>query len=128
MRRKSGNRIFRKARRRSFFAARPARRRNSSSGGLIGGLAAAALYGASRAWVAAKIQPLTQKLPFGAYADEIGMLGLAWAVNKFVGNKVPIIGKAARAGMLIESAQIGQQLAAGVMLSTGGAASSGALF
>jgi hypothetical protein len=76
-------------------------------------LMGAALYGAGRARIALAIRPYTEKIPAGNIADELGMMGVAWAAKKFLGRKVPIIAAAANAGMMIEAAQIGQAIGSG---------------
>lgn len=67
-------------------------------------------YGALRAKMAQLIAPVTDKIPFGNYADELGM-GL---VSYFAAKKgIGIVKKLGIAGLTIESAQVGQQLMAG---------------
>ena len=74
---------------------------------------AAALYGAGRQKLAQLVSPIAAKIPGGNIADEIAMFGANWAIKKFIGRKVPIIGQAAKTGMLIEAANIGAVVAAG---------------
>lgn len=74
---------------------------------------AAGLYGAGRQKLAEFVQPFAARIPGGNMADEIAMMGANWAIKKFVGNKIPIVGQAAKVGMLIEAASIGESLAAG---------------
>lgn len=122
------------ARRRGFFKRRRAshkafshrRRSRGISKTGMGGMLSAALYGAGRAYVSDKIQPLTSKIPLGNVSDNVAMLGVNWAIKRFLGNRVPILAKAADAGMIIEAAMIGSELMQGG-LSTGGASSNTAL-
>lgn len=102
----------RKARARAYFG-RKTRSRSRSSGSRAGwgGLLAAALYGAGRGFIAAKIEPLTSKIPLGSLSDNVGMIGVNWALNKYVGNKIPMIKQATSAGLMIEAAMIGAELA-----------------
>lgn len=101
--------------RRAYFSARRARRssRSAGIGSGIPAIAGAALYGAGRAKLAEWVTPVTSKLPFGGISDNVGMLGVAWAAKKWLGGKVPMLRQVADAAMLIEAAQIGQELAVG---------------
>lgn len=110
--------IYRTAKRRS------GRRSSGMLGGSTGTLLGAGLYGAARAKVAEFVSPVTSKIPIGgSLADNIGMLGTAWAAKKFLGRKVPMITQVANAAMLVEAAQIGQEIASGQAF--GGSNSSG---
>lgn len=80
---------------------------------------AAALYGAGRQKLAELVAPVAAKIPAGNIADEVAMFGANWAIKKFVGGKVPVLGQAAKTGMLIEAANIGAVIAAG-QLNMGG--------
>lgn len=111
--------VFKKrsSRRRFNFAAKSARRHSRRSSGLLGdttGLLGAAAYGALRAPIAKAMDPISSKLPIvGSLADNIVMLGACMLGKKFVGNKVPMGQSIFKAGMLIEAAQIGQEIASG---------------
>ncbi len=71
---------------------------------IIGGM----LYGGIREKVSTMVAPMTSKLPMGTYADEVGMALVSYFVAKKVSN--PTIKSIARAGLVIESAKIGQML------------------
>jgi len=87
---------------------------------MIGG----ALYGAARGTVSTFISPVTSKIPFGQFADEVGMLGISYYASKGkFGSQLKDVGTA---GLYIESAVIGNSLVrgglntAGVKVSSGG--------
>jgi hypothetical protein len=107
---------YRKSRRR--FGGFRKRYRSSGGGGFkLGGMTpflGAALYGAFRERISTALQPITGKLPFGEYADEVGMFITLWAAKRFIGNKVPMVRDVANAGMLIEAARVGSGLASGM--------------
>lgn len=103
------------ARHRSFKSHKMARR---SSGGIFGGSIVgtstnslvqvdAIAYGAARQYVANLISPLTNSLPLGAYADEVGMGLVDWLLAK---NVKGFVGDIARKGLVHENARIGEQL------------------
>lgn len=73
----------------------------------------AGIYGAFRGRLSNALMPVTSKIPLGGISDEVGMFALLWAGKKFIGNKVPMVGDIARAGMLIEAARIGEAVALG---------------
>lgn len=87
------------------------RSRSRSGMGGIMPLVAAGIYGAGRGFIASKVEPLTSKIPLGSLSDNVGMLGINWALNKYVGNKIPLVKQATSAGLLIEAAMIGAELA-----------------
>jgi len=70
----------------------------------------AALYGAARQKVAVALSPFLSKIPGGQIADELGMGLVSYMVAKKGKGMVKKIGLA---GLTIEAAQAGQQLAAG---------------
>lgn len=110
---------------RAFFKAKKRRSsKGTSSGSTAMQLIAAGLYGAGRGWLANFIAPVTARIPFGGIADEVGMLGANWAIGKFIGGKVPLLRQATKAGMLIESAAIGQAIVSGGLSMGGGSSSS----
>lgn len=88
------------------------RRKRASSGfnpqkAIFGGV----VYGAARAKVAQLISPLTSKIPLGSYADEAAMGVISYFVAK---GKIKFIPKeVGLAGLMIESAVIGQDVANG---------------
>jgi hypothetical protein len=94
-----------------------ARRSKGKSGGMMSTIIGGVGYGAVRAYLSQAIAPLTSKLPIGGqYADEIG-LGLAnylLAKGKVpLLNKIPMTRNIGKAGLVVESAFIGQQLISG---------------
>lgn len=102
---------YRRARRTNRRASRSSRRfvrRSSGSSGGFAPLIYAAGYGAGRQYISNLISPLTSKIPLGDYADEVGMLGAAWAAKKFTSN--PMVHKLADTAMLIEASRIGSQI------------------
>jgi len=78
----------------------------------------AGVYGAVRQKMSRTLDPITQKVPFGNMADEIVMLGANYMIGKFVGRKIPAIRSVTKAGMLIESARIGETLAQGQFMNS----------
>jgi len=62
-------------------------------------------YGAARATVSRWLAPLTAKIPGGRYADNIVMGAVAWLVSKY--GRLPLLKKAGRAGLVVESAFLG---------------------
>lgn len=106
-------RRYRTSRRRSSY--RP-RRRSSSSGGLGTQLLGAGVYGVGRGYLAKIVEPMMTKVlgnTLGSVADNVGMLGANYILHRFIKNNM--VRKVTKAGMLIEAAQIGQELAAGKM-------------
>jgi hypothetical protein len=80
---------------------------------MIGG----ALYGAARGTISTFIAPVTSKIPFGQFADELGMLGLSYyAAKGKLGSQFKEIGTA---GLYIESAVLGNALARGGLQTSG---------
>jgi len=106
------------------------RSRRSNKGGLMKSLLSAAIYGAAREKISVKISPLTNKIPAGNIADEVGMLLIGYGIKKFVGGKVPMLSDAAKAGMYIEAARIGEAIATGQLgnLGTGATQSDELIF
>ncbi len=71
------------------------------------------IYGGLRAKVSDALTPITSKVPVGDVADELVMLGtsyLAWKKGS------GIIKKAGSAGMIIESARLGEAIASGSIM------------
>lgn len=90
-----------------------ARRSGRKKGGNWTPFIGAGLYGAMRGRVSTALLPLTAKMPLGGIADEAAMMGAMWAAKKFAGGKIPMLGDIAKAGMIIESARIGEAVATG---------------
>lgn len=69
------------------------------------------MYGLARPKVAELLRPITSKIPFGQYADELGMGILNYYIAK---GKVPMIPKnVGIAGLAIESFVVGQDVVTG---------------
>jgi hypothetical protein len=73
--------------------------------------AGAGLYGALRQKLSIALDPISSKLPFGNLSDEVVLFGALWASKKVLKN--PTYHKIATAGMIIEAARVGEQLATG---------------
>jgi len=114
-------RFRKKSRSRKYFAPKRSHRKSGSSMGGIMPLAAAAAYGAGRSYIANWVAPITSKVPLGNLADNAVMLGVCWAAKKYV--PVGIVKQAASAGMLIEAAMIGSELAQNGMSAQGSSTS-----
>jgi hypothetical protein len=110
-------RFFRKAARRSFSVVRRASRRYNASENVMTTVLPAAVYGASRAYISNAISPLTSKVPLGNYADEIVLGPIGYFMNKKGSGLVKSAGKAI---LIVEAASLGNQVANGMMTSTGG--------
>lgn len=91
------------------------RRRKSNKLGAIMPYIGAGAYGAIRENISLRLTPLTARIPLGNIADEAGMLGLNYIIGRFVGRKIPLIKPITTAGMIIESARIGQAVAMGAV-------------
>lgn len=65
-------------------------------------------YGAARATVSRWLAPLTAKIPGGRFADNIAMGAVSWLVSKY--GRLPLLKKVGRAGLVIESALLGQDV------------------
>lgn len=76
--------------------------------GTTGKLLAAALYGGVRERVSDMVAPATSKIPAGEISDEVGMLALNWILSRSLPGPMK---PAARAGMIIEAARIGEFVA-----------------
>ena len=119
----------RTSKQRRYFS-KSKKRSSKRKGGLMATLLSAAIYGAAREKVSVKISPMTSKIPAGNIADEVGMLLVGYGVKKFVGSKVPMLSDAAKAGMYIEAARIGEAIAKGQLgnLGTGATQSDEMIF
>ena len=89
------------------------RRRKSGLGNQAAAIMGAGIYGGVRAKLSNVVAPLTVKLPFGNIADEVGLGIVALVSKKFLGRKIPLVKDIANAGLLIESARIGEAVATG---------------
>lgn len=76
--------------------------------GVPGKLLAGALYGGIRERASDMLAPATAKIPAGEISDEVGMLALNWILSRSL---PPAMKPAARAGMIIEAARIGEFIA-----------------
>ena len=98
---------------RTSFKRKSSRRKSGFGGGMMQTMLSAGIYGALRTKISGYIQPVVRNMPFGNIADETGLLLTAYMAKKFLGRKIPMLSKVANAGMVIESASIGQALASG---------------
>jgi len=89
--------------------------RHKKSYGLIATVFGAGVYGAVRAKVSTYLQQYTSKIPLGNISDEVGMGLLCILGKKFLGRKVPMLKKVFDAGIVIESARIGEAVATGTL-------------
>jgi len=100
---------FKKARkaRRGFFAKKTRSKSSNSGTNILAVAGMAAAYGFGRPYIEKAIQPLSSKLPFGGYEDEIllGVAGYFAAKGKFGNNKM--IKNAGMAVLIIEAARVG---------------------
>lgn len=133
---KRRKRTVRRARTRSKSSFR---RKKSSGNPLVKTAMGAVAYGFGRQYVSNQVAQLTNKIGLpgiaGEMSDEIGMLALSWALAK---GKIPLLNKvsfmrdAGKAGVAIESAIIGRQLAGrvnlGGMSTTGSSSGSQTVF
>ena len=81
--------------------------------GLMATVLGAGVYGAFRAKVSDYLSQYTSKIPLGNISDEVGMGLLCLIGKKFIGRRVPLAKKVFEAGLLIESARIGEAVATG---------------
>jgi hypothetical protein len=106
---------FRKKRsRRTFGGFKTKSRRSSGSSSSDMDVALGAIaYGATRQYVASWITPVTTMLPFGNLNDEVGMLGVSYAVNRWA--PLGKYGKAyGKAGITIELAKVAENALSGL--------------
>jgi len=105
--------------RRSYKKASPRRRKAKQLiTGLAGQAVGAMAYGAIRERMSMALDPVTQRVPFGQYADEAVMITANYLVASgkvpFV-NRVPMIKQIAKAGLMIEAARLGEQITRGFL-------------
>lgn len=110
--------------RRSFsFLKRKAHRSSSSGGaGLTGAIIGGAVYGVGREYANNALAPLTAKIPLGKYADNVVMGAISYFLAKGkipLLNKIPMSREIGKAGLYIESAMLGQDLAGGLGVTSG---------
>lgn len=94
---------------------------SSFSGSLMSTIVPAMAYGAVREKLSDALSPVTAKVPMGNIADEVVLLGAAYFINK---RNLMGLGKVAHAGMIIESARIGEALISGVAFNSGAVSAS----
>ena len=102
------------------------KKRSRKAFGKYGAYIGAGVYGGLRARMSNYLRPYTIKIPLGDISDEVGMIGACYLFKRFLGRKVPLVTQIANAGMLIESARIGESVATGSIM--GGSSSSGGSF
>lgn len=105
-----------KAQRSVRYVAKKKKKSSRRSSNKMAGMAkyvGAGVYGALRERLSTALDPISQKVPLGAIADEATMLGALYLGDKVIGRKVPLVRDVAKAGMLIEAARIGETLARG---------------
>ena len=105
---------------RSRTKTRPSFRRKSSNtsgnADLMKVIAGAAIYGGVREKVSNLIAPLTAKIPLGTIADEVVLGTIHYFGAKKVSN--PMLKSIFRAGLIVESARIGEAIADGTALNS----------
>ena len=87
--------------------------RHKSTYGILGTVLGAGVYGAFRARISDYLSQFTSKIPLGNISDEVGMGLMCILGKKFIGRKVPMLKKVFDAGLVIESARIGEAVATG---------------
>lgn len=113
-----------KTRTRRSYVAKKKSRSKKSQFGQWGGVIGAFGYGALRARMSMWLDPLLRRLPAGKYADEVGMgivNYLLWKRKIPFLNKVPLISQIGKAGLMIESARVGEGVTQGLMIGNGNA-------
>jgi len=89
------------------------KRTTSILGVNVGKATSAMMYGAMRARTSQMLSPYTSKLPLGNIADEVGMIGLAWAGKKYLFKGSGVLRDALTIGQSIELARIGDAVISG---------------
>jgi hypothetical protein len=106
-------RRFKKVRR-GFARVKAHYSRHKESYGELGTILGAMAYGAIRQKASDFVMPVTSKIPMlGNASDEVVLGVSAWALNKFVGRKVPMLKPLFKGAIIIESARIGELIATG---------------
>ena len=118
----------RRVRSRSSFKRRARSRKSSGFGGVAGLVLGSAIYGGGREYASNMLQPLSSKLPFGQYSDEVALGAVSYALMKgkvpFV-NKIPLSREIGKAGLTIEAARMGAGLMSGMIPTTSNNVSNG---
>lgn len=65
-------------------------------------------YGLVREWASDKLATFTDRLPLGNISDEAGMIGLLYALRRWVIKKKGLFRDVAKGGMYVEAARMGQ--------------------
>jgi hypothetical protein len=115
------------ARRRRTVKKRARRAHSRMKSGLVYDMAGGMAYGFGRDFVSSKLAPVTAKIPGGVYADNIMMGAVSWALAKGkipFANKLPLMRKIGRAGLIIESAMLGEDIRRGTNFGSGSTGSS----
>lgn len=90
------------------------KKRRKIDTGLIMSMTGAVAYGGGRQYLSNLLSPLTQRIPLGDIADELTLFTINYFLAK---GKIPLLNKLkvfrsiGKAGMLIESARIGEFIA-----------------
>jgi len=87
---------------------------NSGNADLMKVIAGAAIYGGVREKVSNMIAPITSKIPLGTIADEVVLGTIHYFGAKKVSN--PMLKSIFRAGLIVESARVGEAIANGTAL------------
>lgn len=90
--------------------------KHSKGMGLVGTIVGGVAYGAGRQYASNALAPITAKIPAGQYADNVvmGVLSYLVASGKIpLINKIPMSREIGKAGLVIESAMIGQSIIGG---------------
>ena len=99
-------------------SSRPAKRRrssrNSGSNDLTKMMLGGAIYGGVRQKVSNLLMPVTSKVPFGNISDELVLGVIHYYGAKKVKN--PLLKSVFRAGLIIESARVGEAVADGSIM------------
>ena len=103
----------RKKARTIYMRAKAHYRKHKKSYGIIATVLSAGIYGSLRAKISNYLSQYTSKIPLGNISDEVGMGLLCILGKKFIGRRVPFTAKIFDAGLVIESARIGETIVAG---------------
>jgi hypothetical protein len=87
--------------------------RHKSSYGIIGTVVSAGVYGAFREKLSNWTRTYTSMIPMGNISDEVGLGLLCILGKRYLGNRVPMVKDVFNAGLVIESARIGEAVANG---------------
>ena len=87
------------------------RKKKKFLSGLVGSMVAALAYGAVRGRLANAVHPVATKYlgqTMGQYADEAGIVGALYGIDKTLGKKIPFVRQVTQQGMILEAAAVGQ--------------------